>query len=542
MFALQSKVSDLSFAIIVGNLFAGDDGEVADLLAGKINVPLRTYFTIGSNPLPKSVEEKLAREEMVRPPYIFTFLVCRKILICLQLCENLYYLTKRSTTKTSEGIRIVTLGGKLDDSNSSGLSQDDFQPFHTSGDAKALKGANTADILLTSQWPSLIRGGSNSVIPAIANDPLGDESISDLCATIRPRYHFSASNTFFEREPFFHLPTSEAPDIKPVTRFVSLAPFGNPGKQKSIYAFQLSAVPPATIPLGSTASPFRWLNRKRRQDFDSTPFSRFGTQEHRDKRPRMADNRAAAPDKCFFCMGAPEFKAHLVTAIGEDSYLALPKGPLTTSTTNSTSGISFPAHILLCPIIHSPTLATVIDKETGENRSEATYDEMTRFRKSLQAMVSSLGKGALGSVTYEISRDRNVHNQWQFLPINQKYTSSQSSTSTSLVEAGFQVEAENMSYPAFQPRDPGVGLEEGDFFRVWIWTPSTAEQPEGSEKCLTMSLDGDKRFDLQFGRRVLAKLLNLENRTNWREFEQTEDEEKADAAAFQDAFKEFDFS
>lgn len=59
------KVPDSSFAIIVGNLFAEDDEEVADLLSGKINIPLRTYFTVGTDPLPKSVVDKLLTGEGV---------------------------------------------------------------------------------------------------------------------------------------------------------------------------------------------------------------------------------------------------------------------------------------------------------------------------------------------------------------------------------------------------------------------------------------------------------------------------------------------
>merc|ERR1711977_771473 len=78
VFAKVSKLhvsNQFSLAVVAGNLFAEDDTAVGDLLEGRINIPLPTYFTI---------------------------------------CANLHYLGKRSTTKTSEGIKIVTLGGKLD--------------------------------------------------------------------------------------------------------------------------------------------------------------------------------------------------------------------------------------------------------------------------------------------------------------------------------------------------------------------------------------------------------------------------------------------
>jgi hypothetical protein len=61
---LHTKQS-FSLALITGNLFSEDDEAVADLLAGKIAIPLSTYFTVGSLPLPKSVVEKIEKDEEV---------------------------------------------------------------------------------------------------------------------------------------------------------------------------------------------------------------------------------------------------------------------------------------------------------------------------------------------------------------------------------------------------------------------------------------------------------------------------------------------
>jgi len=110
------------------------------------------------------------------------------------------------------------------------------------------------------------------------------------------------------------------------------------------------------------------------------------------------------------------------------------------------------------------------------------------------------------------------------------------------VEAAFRVEAENLKYPSFEVRDPGIGQNEGDFFRVWIWTPPNEENAEGSTKCMTMSFDDNIRFSLQFGRTVLAKLLGLEKRIQWRDCAQSEAEELKDVKAFKATFKDFDFT
>jgi hypothetical protein len=57
-----------------------------------------------------------------------------------------------------------------------------------------------------------------------------------------------------------------------------------------------------------------------------------------------------------------------------------------------------------------------------------------------------------------------------------------------------------------------------------------------------MLFDDSVRFSLQFGRVVLAKLLGLEKRIQWRDCAQTEEEESRDIEAFKNAFKEYDFT
>jgi len=188
--------------------------------------------------------------------------------------------------------------------------------------------------------------------------------------------------------------------------------------------------------------------------------------------------------------------------------------------------------MLIIPLTHSPTIALIQE----EGQAAKTYAEMNRYKIALQSMVATRSNDRLGAVTYEISRGNGVHTHWQFLPMPETLIRK------GLVEAAFRVEAENMSYPAFHMRDPGLGQGDDDFFRVWIWTPPDDDSPGGSTKCLTLPLDSEMRFDLQFGRRVLAKLLGLEKRIQWRDCEQTEDEEKADVEAFKAAFKEWDFS
>ncbi|KAL3419282.1 hypothetical protein PVAG01_09503 [Phlyctema vagabunda] len=510
---LQTK-QNFSLALVVGNLFGEDDEALSDLLSEKITIPLPTYFTVGSHSLPQKIIEKIEKDE--------------------EICPNLHFLGKRSTTKTSEGIKIVTLGGQYDEAIL-GLSKEQHIPFHTAGDAKSLRGANTADILITTPWPASIRKGSSIPVPEALADPSSHQHIAELCAALRPRYHFSVSpDFFFEREPFFHNPTQDAPDFRPLTRFISIAAYGNTAKQKALYAFNLpvSVDTTATLPAGTTASPLSFANARKRTALEVEPYSRFSNDHHGHGNKRRRAQPPPGPGQCFFCLSNPTLATHLISSIGDDAYLTVAKGPLTTSSTNAAIGINYPAHALIIPLTHSPTLAMIPEED---NSREKTFTEMSRFKDALQLMIGKESGNKLGAVTYEISKGNGVHTHWQFIPMPEE------TIRKGLVEAAFRVEAENLSYPPFEVRDPGIGQGEGDFFRVWIWTPPN-DEVEATTKCLTMPFDHTLRFSLQFGRVVLAKLLNLQKRIQWRDCAQTEDEEKKDVEAFKTAFKEFDFT
>ncbi|KAL1384980.1 CwfJ C-terminus 1-domain-containing protein-like protein [Phyllosticta capitalensis] len=528
---LHAKNS-FAFAIVVGDLFKDpassteeDEKNIEELISGKIEVALPTYFSLGSKPLPTKVAEKLEASAG-------------------ELCSNLYFLGKRGTLKTSEGIRIVALGGTLDPKLDKPTSDDKYSPFYSEQDARVLRGASTADILITAQWPAEIRAGSK-----VDFQPDEEQSqqacISDVCSHLKPRYHFSTSgSTFYEREPFFHAPTEDAPDGYKITRFISMANYGNAKKQKWIYAFSLdpTAAPPISIPSGTTASPLSFASKKRSLPSQEASY-RFsapdeGGRHHRRKGNKRQRTKPLAQDECFFCLSNANIATHLITSIGEDAYLTTAKGPLSTASTFSPH-LKFPSHILIIPLNHTPTLGLISESESRAS----TFNEMQRYRHALQRMVATLSKGKLGAVTWEVSRASGIHTHWQFMPMPVDLIDK------GLVEVAFKVQAENEKYPKFEKKDVGDGFEEGnDFFRLQIWSPAAEEEDgerdggNGKETNLILPLDASFRFDLQFGRRVLAKLLGLENRVDWRDCGQSHEDEVGDAEAFKAAFKPYDFS
>ncbi|KAF4554586.1 CWF19-like protein [Elsinoe fawcettii] len=519
--------NNFSFALIVGSLFGGKDedeskaGDLLKLLKGEVEVPLPTYFALAKHELSEAIKARLQNDG--------------------EVCPNLFFLGRRTTIKTSEGVRIVALGG--DFSNDS-KEVDEYTPSYSSADVKVLKGANSADILVTSDWPSGITTGSKVLLPSEAERD-EQQSVADLALFLKPKYHFSSATHFYEREPYFHARTEDSAGYQ-TTRFISLASYGNPSKQKWIYAFTLppSADLPSTIPAGTTASPLTLSSAPIKRKA-ATPFTRFGNSSYTSSsRPSKRARPPTAPSECFFCLSNPNAATHLITSIGDHAYLTTAKGPLTTSTTFPI--LSFPAHILIIPLSHSPTLPTI----EPDSRTP-TRKEMHHYRHALQDMVSSRSANAaeahkLGSVTWSISRAGGVHLHWQFLPLER------ASITKGLVEAAFKVQAENEGYPRFEKtrttrRGKEVQEEEEeeegerqDYFRVWI--AGCEEEGRGEEKVMTLYLDAGFRFDLQFARKVLAKLMGLEGRGDWRNCGQEVVEEEKDAEGFKEGFKGWDFT
>ncbi|KAM3514392.1 hypothetical protein MY11210_001946 [Beauveria gryllotalpidicola] len=538
--ALHAKNS-FTLALLTGDVFGPStpDSVLDALLSGSYPLPLPTYFSVGAaHPLPARIVAKLRADEDV--------------------CPNLHFLGRRSVTKTSDGLRIVSLGGALvdslppndtDDSGPAG-SKEQHVPFHTQDDARSLKGANGADILLTSTWPADIWKYSKVALDDAHKSQMATATasrcVAELCAALRPRYHLAASPDafFYEREPFIQAAgDANSEDGVSVTRFISLAPYGNAAKQKALYAFTLNKTVDDAVPPGATASPLLSALRDKKRlrndaddDDDASSYNRYG-QYHdgrRQKRHRHHQQLPPpGPDQCFFCLSNPNTATHMVCSVGDDAYVTTAKGPLPLTTTYSSTSppsssssshhaLTFPGHLLIIPLPHTPTLSS--------SSLASARLEMTRFRLSLQSMLAR--RFSLGAITWEISRARNVHLVWQLVALPAALVT------RGLAEAALRVEADAHDYPAFVTKED----EAGDFVRVWLWAESDDDDAVHS-KTLVMPLEAEARFDLQFVRRAVGKLLGLEaRRVRWQDCTQTEDEETKDAEAFREAFKEWDFT
>lgn len=524
---------------MVGDLFGDgsseqESEEIRDLVNGSLVVPLPTYFSVGNNYLPQPIVERLE--------------------IADEVCPNLVFLGRKGTMKTSEGIRIACLGGKIAESASADSSLlNKYSPQYTLADARGLHGAHSADILITNEFPQGILNGSHAQIPDKIRSMEGERCISDLCATLKPRYHFSSSpESWFKREPFEQPADYELPDHKSIVFFESLASFAKSSKELKWHSgFKLDPSTPPPEPKNLTASPFAQLllseSRKRRAlEGQNQAYSRYNNGNSGETHPKRRRKQAAEGlAGCFFCMTDPGFRQHLVAAIGTLAYLTVPKGPLPLRDTFPSLG--FPGHVLIIPTLHTQEEDLAKVREDAEVTAE--YDEVKAYRKALYKMIKQRSVGSLGAVCWEANRSRVRHQHWQICPVPAQNAVS------GLVEAAFKLERENNDYPPFQACDPEKVLKQkSDYFRVWIWSSSSpasnpvaladqvngAEAGEGVEKSMFFPLPSNQKFDLQFGRKVMAKILKLEHRWDWRNTEQTGQEEERDRDAFRDAFEEFD--
>lgn len=533
---LQAK-QNFNLALIVGDLFgsANDEGNSEDLqalLQGQINVPLPTYFTVGDSSFPEIVKEKLEGED--------------------DPCPNLFYLGRKGTMTTTEGVKIVYLGGRLVQ-NEASLTQKlgKCDPLYLDADARGLHGAHSAHILITNQWPANITNGSAVPLPDGLDGSQGSQSISNLCQALKPWYHFSSSHGgVWEREPFKHVVDYSSLDESAVTRFKSLPGVSAPTKEwMTAFSLDTSRPPPTAEP--PRVSPFIRTSppRKRQALDDQETYRRFGNGGHEErhyKRPRRNHNKD--PNDCFMCLNKAGAKTHLVVSLGEESMVTASRGPLPLPSTFPQ--LSFSGHVMIIPYYHAADELAQGKRSAEEVANE--FNEMNRFRKALSTMIGSRSQGQLGAVCWEVNRTGIRHHHWQLMACQADHVRK------GLVEAAFKVARERNEYPPFQPCDPDSQLpEKCDFFRVWTWVSDPVEMADhtngdnerdyGATKSMYFPLPSDQKFNIWFGREVMAGLLQLENRVNWMDAllrkngsEQLAEEE--DAQGLKDDFEEFDFA
>ncbi|KAI3845553.1 hypothetical protein MKX03_019702, partial [Papaver bracteatum] len=397
-------------------------------------------------------------------------------------------------------------------------------------------------------------------------------------------YHFAGTKgVFYSREPYSN------PEAKHVTRFVGLAPVGNKDKQKFIHAISptpasmLSADEMSNRPPNTTLSPYSTVQTtphakdaaKRPSNIvDEDQYWRYDVSQKRQRKgagdglcfkfissgncPRgetcyyqhdmdareqcrkgvcidfiikgkcekgpdcsfkhsLADKddkivqksqRTERSKECWFCLSSPNIEQHLIISIGESYYFALAKGPLVDD------------HILIIPIEHLPN--TVYEDPNSEI-------ELEKFQNALKMYFKEQGKQV---VFFEWVFKHGTHANLQAIPIPL--------SKAALLPKLFNMAAGRLGFN-FVSLKSGKSSEGRKSLREQVDRKSSffyVELPDGT--ILSHPVEDNEKFPAQFGREVIAGLLDKANKADWRNCKLSKDEEIIMVDDFKRKFQMFD--
>ncbi|CEP11700.1 hypothetical protein [Parasitella parasitica] len=579
---IHEKYGPFDFHLCTGNFFGADakEDDIGELINNKIEVPLTTYFIIGDQPFPEAVKDHIANTDG-------------------EVCSNLYYLGKQGVLTTSEGLKIAFISGKFDEKSSpTTYNKSDVEKLCLTKLPVTLPPG--VDFLLSHEWPQDITESTNAQLTL--NEDKSSLHISELAAALKPRYHFAAAqDLFYEREPYRNIVSGFGQNERPAnhaTRFIGLGQVLNGEKQRVVPMSKAPSEALENIPANTTDCPFLSLfsgNKRKHEDSAEDNGSFFWGEEAKRAKiidvpregyvckrcnipghyikdcPQVAtdyvcnrcnekghhirdcpqggdmssgvppegyvcnickqpghfikncpDRQANQPrgeqpklDSCWFCLANPKVEKHLIVSIGSELYVTLAKGPVI-SPLDKECKVPGLGHVLLIPITHYPTFGKI----PMESQVELVA-EMEKYKSAIRRLFAQYDQDM---VLFEVSRDsfRGMsHAHIQVVPIPKSKSDQVEKV------AKEQAALAGMDVTGHLPQNPEV-----PYFRI--------ELPNGES--IVHLIRPKERFNLQFGRLVLAHVLGAPEREDWKACSQTEEEEKRDASLFKAAFKPFDFS
>ncbi|CAL8106749.1 unnamed protein product [Calicophoron daubneyi] len=465
---------------------------------------------------------------------------------------------------TTLGLRVVYISTPEDhsDANSS-------LPASLLSEALAAEdiGFIGVDLLLTYQWPSGVDRHLFVPLPeeCVPCSKTGSLSISNLAFLLRPRYHFSSGGGYYyERAPYRnHRVLQEK--ASHVTRFIALSEVRNPHNRKYLYALQLTPIdkmPRADLtsqPPDVTENPYRDILEHKslikeretevqtEQYFYQLPEIKTEQDESGRKRGRRASFSSPGPPKksaadsdsdstsahegrliprtrtetlqeklekpreqaaCWFCLGNPQVKKHLIISVNTQAYLALPRGPLVTD------------HVLILTVGHHRSWTACPDYVRGE---------IEDYKNRLRRMYKSEGKAM-------VAFERNLktqHYQLQVVPVP-------FAVAGEVKHAFLDTSAKSDTSPCvLKPIPKRTELSE-------ICPPGIpyfyVELPTGEKLFGQIKKDRIPTSDIQFGRYVLCdkRILNCPEKADWRDCTDDVEKETELTAKMREKFAPYD--
>lgn len=434
-----------------------------------------------------------------------------------EVSPNLTCLGEYGIFAFSNGIKLAYITGddtKLDSN---------FENFETIFKTKE----NSIDILITTQWPRSIAQESKLFLGS-------NSKIDEIVKLTKPKYHFaigSSAGKFLERDPFQW-------DDGSITRFISLSKFGS--KDKWIYAFNYNTNDIQTeLPKTLTKNPFEQQeqqeqeSKKRKADEKEQLETSLNQKEPKQQR-QISKRPVVLPENCFFCLSNPKLQTHMIISIGDHAYLTIAKGPLT----RPTEKMKFSGHCLIIPIAHVPKLQTSQEEGTS---NRPLLNEIIRYEVSLVKFFANFN---LGTVFFEINKSNSVHFHIQVFPIPVDFLTDFDKIlekNAKLNNTKFQRNIK-LNFKRFaEETDPDfkkILNSDKDYILFTVLEKSI------QKKSIYISVieNLDMQLDLQFGRRVLAHLLQVPKRIKWDKCQQSTQRETEETELFKEAYKGYDFT
>ncbi|KAI6045596.1 nuclear protein [Pisolithus marmoratus] len=240
---------------------------------------------------------------------------------------------------------------------------------------------------------------------------------------------------------------------------------------------------------------------------EDCPVASQQTSRPRGERVKKGPPKEIGPDECWFCLSNPNLACGQIvptqSAAARSNLSLVPGG----------------GHVLIVPIAHQPTYATI-----SPDIAPPIIEETEKYKSALRNLYAKYNAAA---VFFEVGRlsSKGGHAHIQAVPVPRNLQDK--------VEDAFMSEG-NAQGIDFEPDATGAleACNEGrhGYFRV--------DLPDGRQMVHLMRPHAP--FSIQFGRQVLVTLLNMTDRLDWKACMLTEEEDKADVESFRKAFTLFD--
>ncbi|SCU90392.1 LAMI_0E01860g1_1 [Lachancea mirantina] len=349
-----------------------------------------------------------------------------------------------------------------------------------------------------------------------------DQVVDEIIKSLKPKYHFASLNS----ETFVECPAFRWKNTELVTRCIKLATFGS-GK-KWAYAFNITL----SVPMSGLTQDMLGPNP---YEVDITPKRRLSTSTPTQQGTGAKKIKRVLPGDCRFCLSNPQVQQHLIIAIGTNVYMTIAKGPLTVPM----GKMNFSGHCLLISVKHVSKLCYK-DQECSNLTQDATFNEMVQYESDVAEMNSK--RFDTCTVVFEIDYENSIHFHKQVMPVPQYLIGKFLASLERQVHFNNEKFTKNarLCFREYNSDDKEyldiINDVESNYLKFTVY------ESRNVYKIYLAVFQKNERVDLQFGRRVVAFLLNLSNRVKWDSpnCRQSLDEENKEVFEFRKTFVEFD--